>query len=394
MAPLIPVFPPLPRLLPAPTRSTFLFGPRGTGKSTYAKQVFPDAHTIDLRAGPAARALSAAPERLHDAMDGIAPDTWVVIDEVQRVPALLDVVHQRMDREPSRRFLLTGSSARALHRAGVNLLGGRAGRRIMPPFLAAELGSAFNLPVAQRLGLMPVVWTAEDPAQALADYATIAVLDEVRAEAAVRQVAGFTRALEQLALSHGSVISPTTIAQHADVKKSTVIDWIDLLESMFLVNRLHVFTTRSSRRALAAQPKFYFADTGIAMALRPNDAARAMPDAVGAAREGLVYQHLAAWCSVTRDARLSTWRTTGGVEVDFVVEAGDELIAVEVKSGNTLRPADRRGLLAFHDEFPDARLIVLTDAALPQRQGPIQAIPLDTFLRRIVPGELMPTSAV
>lgn len=364
-----------------------MFGPRGTGKSTYAKQAFPDALAIDLRTGPVARALIAAPERLHDTIDGIAPDRWIVIDEVQRVPALLDVVHQRLDREPYRRFLLTGSSARSLHRAGVNLLGGRAGRRIMPPFLAAELGSAFSVPLAQRLGLLPVVWTADDPVQALADYATIAVLDEVRAEATVRQIAGFTRALEQLALSHGSIISPTTIAQHADVKKSTVVDWIDLLESMFLVSRLHVFTTRPSRRALAAQPKFYFADTGIAMALRPNDVARAMPDAVGAAREGLVYQHLAAWCSGTRDTRLSTWRTTTGVEVDFVIEAGDALIAIEVKSGTTLRPADRRGLLAFHDEFPDARLLALTDAALPERQGPIEVLPFEAFLRRVVPGE-------
>jgi predicted AAA+ superfamily ATPase len=386
MAPIVPSHPPIRRLLPPPTRSTFLFGPRGTGKSTYAKQAFPDALVIDLRAGPVARALIAAPERLHDAIDGVALDQWVVIDEVQRAPALLDVVHQRLDREPQRRFLLTGSSARSLHRAGVNLLGGRAGRRIMPPFLAAELGNAFRVSVAQRLGLLPVVWTADEPEQALADYATIAVFDEVRAEATVRQVAGFSRALEQLALSHGSVLSPTAIAQHADVKKSTVVDWIDLLESMFLVVRLHVFTTRPSRRALAAQPKFYFADTGIAMTFRPNDAARAMPDAVGAAREGLVYQHLAAWCSVTRDARLWTWRTTGGAEVDFIVETPDALIAIEVKSGATLRPADRRGLLAFHDEFPEARLLALTDAWLPERHGPIQAEPLEAFLKRVVPG--------
>ena len=387
MAPIVPSHPPIQRLLPRPIRSTFLFAPRGTGKSTFAKQAFPDALAIDLRAGPVARALIAAPERLHDAIDAVAIDRWVVIDEVQRVPALLDVVHQRLDHEPQRRFLLTGSSARSLHRAGVNLLGGRAGRRIMPPFLAAELGSAFELSSALRLGLLPVVLTADDPAQALADYATLAVLDEVRAEATVRHIAGFTRAMEQLALSHGSVLSPTTIAQHADVKKSTVIDWIDLLESMFLVARLPVFTARPSRRALAAQPKLYFADTGVAMTFRPNDAARAMPDAVGAAREGLVYQHLAAWCNATRDARLWTWRTTGGVEVDFVVETADALTAIEVKSGATLRPADRRGLLAFHDEFPEARLFALTDGLLPERQGPIAVEPLGAFLRCVAPGQ-------
>jgi len=390
MAPLVAAHPPLPRRLPPPERSVFLFGPRGTGKSTYARQIFPDALVLDLRAGPLARTLTAAPERLHDALDESRPDQWVVIDEISRVPALLDVVHQRLDREPARRFLLTGSSARALHRAGVNLLGGRAGRRLMPPFLACELGEAFTMARAQRFGLLPVVWTANDPAQALADYATVAVLDEVRAEARVRQLDAFARALEQLALSHGSVLSPTAIAQMADVKKSTVVDWLELLESMFLVARLPVFTARPSRRALAAQPKFYFADTGIAMALRPTDAAREAPDAVGAAREGLVYQHLVAWCGAMRDARLSTWRTSGGVEVDFIVESPHGLFAIEVKSGSTLRPKDRRGLLAFHDEFPEARLIALTDAPLPGREGPIAVRPIAPFLSALVPGEDMP----
>ena len=376
--------------MPAPERSTFLFGPRGTGKSTFARQCFPDALVLDLRAGPLARALAAAPERLHDTLDATRGDTWVVIDEVSRVPALLDAVHQRMDREPERRFLLTGSSARSLHRAGVNLLGGRAGRRLMPPFLAAELGNAFTLARAQRLGLLPVVWTAEDPEQALRDYAAVAVLDEVTAEARIRQVAGFARAVEQLALAHGSVLSPSAIAQVAQVKKSTVIDWLDVLESMFLVTRVQVFSTRPSRRALAAQPKLYFADTGIAMAFRPSDVARSAPDAVGAAREGLVYQHLAAWCHATRDARLWTWRTTSGVEVDFVVETPGELVAIEVKSGPSLRPKDRRGLLAFHSEFPEARLVALTDAPLRVRDGPISVEPVTDWLRRVVPGEALP----
>ncbi|MFY7922391.1 MAG: ATP-binding protein [Gemmatimonas sp.] len=390
MPPLVPPLPPLKRLSPPPARSTFLFGPRGTGKSTYAKQCFPDAVMLDLRSGPIARALAAEPERLHETLDAAPANRWVVIDEVQRVPAILDAVHQRMDREPERRFLLTGSSARSLHRAGVNLLGGRAGRRIMSPFLAAELGTAFCLTVAQRIGLLPVIWTADSPEQALADYATVAVFDEVRAEARVRQIDGFARALEQLALSHASVISPTAIAQLAAVKKSTVVDWIDVLESMFLIARVPVFSTRPSRRALAAQPKLYFADTGIAAAFRPTEHTRAAPDAIGASREGLVYQHLAAWCAAARDARLTTWRTTGGVEVDFVVESSDGLVAIEVKSGHTLRPADRRGLLAFHDEFPDARLIVLADSPLQQQQGPITIFPIAEFLLGIVPGAPLP----
>ena len=174
------------------------------------------------------------------------------------------------------------------------------------------------------------------------------------------------------------------------MKKSTIIDWLELLESMFLVARVPMFTARASRRALAAQPKFYFADSGIAAAFRASDRARATPEALGASREGLVYQHLAAWCEGTRDARLSTWRTSGGLEVDFVVETPDGLTAVEVKSGRTLRPADRRGLLAFHDEFPDATLVGLADVPLPARQGPIGVMPLLTFLSGVVPGVALP----
>jgi predicted AAA+ superfamily ATPase len=361
---------------------------RGTGKSTWARQCFPDALTIDLRSGPVARTLTATPERLHEVIAGLEPSRWVVIDEIGRAPTLLDAVHQAIDRDPRRRFLMTGSSARALHRAGVNLLGGRAGRRQMSPFLAAELGERFRLDIAERIGMLPIIWTAEDADTALHDYATVAILDEARAEARLREVAGFARALEQLALSHGAVVSPTAIAQQAEVKRTTVSDWIDLLEAMFIIARVEVFSARPSRRALAAQPKLFFTDTGLARVLRST--ARSGGDtAAGALREGLVYQHLAAWCDARRDARLWTWRTTSGTEIDFVVETDEGLLAIEVKTASTLRPADRRGLLAFRDEFPDARLLAVTGTPLPYRDGAIQVEPLESFLRRVRPGEAL-----
>lgn len=390
MDPFVPATPVVRRRLPPPPRSCLLLGPRGTGKSTIARQWFPDALVLDLRAGPLARQLGARPESLHDLLDPETPDRWVVIDEISRVPALLDVVHQRLDREPSRRFLMTGSSARAVQRAGVNLLGGRATRRTMPAFLASELGDAFTMTRAMRHGLLPIVWTAPDPAAALADYATVAVIDEVTAEVRVRQVAAFARALEQLALTHARVLSPTAIAQQAEVAKSTVVDWLDVLESMLLLARLPMYSRRPSRRALAAQPKLYFADTGIAQALLPSEVARSAPDAIGAAREGLVFQHLKAWCDITPDTRLATWRTTAGTEVDFVVEQGEALVGIEVKSGVASRPADRGGLLAFHDEFPDARLILLADVPLRERRGPIDVLPIEPWLRGVAPGEALP----
>jgi uncharacterized protein len=387
---IVPDHPPTMRLTPPPRRSTFLFGPRGTGKSTAARQWFPEARTFDLRDSELGSALSAAPHRLHDLINDEAVERWIVIDEIQRVPALLDVVHQRLDREPGRRFLMTGSSPRRLYRAGANLLGGRADIVTMPSFLASELCAAFTLGKAMRVGMLPVVCTADDPEAAIRSYVRVAVYEELRFEATVRRLDDFSRALEQFSLCQGALWSPTTIAAAAQAKKSTVTEWFRILEEMFLVARLEVFRSRPSRRSLALTPKVYFADCGVALALRPTVAAREAPEAVGATREGLVYQHLAAWCSAQPRAQLWTWRTTRGVEVDFVVETPDELIGIDVKSTHDLRPADRRGQLAFHDEFPDARLIALTDSVLPGQSGPIREQPLESWLRRLVPTAPLP----
>ncbi len=382
--------PPVVRRLSAPSRTSFLFGPRGTGKSTIARQWFPDALTIDLRDAATNRRLNAEPARLHSILDDEPADRWVVIDEVQRLPAVLDVVHQRLDRESKRRFLLTGSSARRLRRAGANLLGGRASIMRMPTFMACELGARFDLHKAMLVGMLPVVCSDRDPEVAVQDYASVAVFEELREEANVRRLDAFSRALEQFALCHGGLWSPTTIAAAAEAKKTTVQEWFRILEEMFLVTLVHVFTARPSRRALAVAPKVYFADAGIARALRPTSYSRDTPDALGAAREGLVFQHLDAWCGAKHGRKLWTWRTTAGLEVDFIVETPDELIGIEVKSNHDLRPADRRGLLAFHDEFPDARLIALTSSVLPNRSGPIREQPLEAWLRRVVPGAALP----
>jgi uncharacterized protein len=260
----------------------------------------------------------------------------------------------------------------------------------MPSFLASELGAAFTLAKAMRVGMLPVVCTADDPEAAIRSYVRVAVYEELRFEANVRRLDDFSRALEQFSLCQGALWSPTTIAAAAQAKKSTVTEWFRILEEMSLVARLEVFRSRPSRRSLALTPKVYFADCGVALALRPTVAAREAPEAVGATREGLVYQHLAAWCSAQPRAQLWTWRTTRGVEVDFVVETPDALIGIEVKSNHELRPADRRGLLAFHDEFPDARLIALTDSVLPGQSGPIREQPLESWLRRLVPTAPLP----
>ncbi len=372
----------------------FLFGARGTGKTTFARQCDPDALYVDLRTGPDARLLASAPERLHDLMDSADPARLVIVDEIQKLPGILDVVHQRLDREPARRFLLTGSSARAIHRPGVNLLGGRAGKLTMPGFLACELNAAFDLHRALRVGMLPLVCTNDDPERAISDYVTTAVIDEVRAEIALRRAEPFSRALDHLALSHGGVLSISTIAQHAGVARNTVEQWIEALEQMFLVCRLDVFSKRPSRRALANHPKLYFTDTGIASALRTPPGFAVSPDALGAALEGLVFQHLHAWVASIPGASLSTWRTSAGVEVDFVVHTPNGLLAIEVKHTEQSRSSDRRGLLAFHDEFPDARLLMLTNTSIRATHGRIVELPCGDWLTRVVPGTPIPTGVI
>jgi len=260
----------------------------------------------------------------------------------------------------------------------------------MPAFLACELGSAFSLTRALRVGMLPLVCTNDNPERAIADYVTTAVFDEIRAEIALRRVEPFARALEHLALAHAGVLSVSTIAQHAGVPRSTVVQWIDVLEQMFLVSRLPVFTKRPSRRALAEHPKFFFTDTGVASALRTPFGFEPARDDAGPALEGLVYQHLAAWCDATPGASLSTWRTAAALEVDFVVSLPTATVAIEVKHAEHTRSADRRGLLAFQSEYPDATAIILSNTPIRTVHDTIVELPIAPWLAQIVPGAPMP----
>lgn len=371
-----------------PSGSFFLFGPRGTGKSTWLKTRFPDALFVDLLDPDSHRTYLARPERLKELLDGSPSASQVVIDEVQKVPALLDVVHQLIEDRGRRRiqFILTGSSSRKLRRAGVNLLAGRLVLETLHPFMASELGDWFRLDTALESGMLPLVLGAADRERTLASYAGLYVKEEVQAEGLVRDLSGFARFLEAMSFSHGSLLNIAAVARDCQVGRKTVEGFVEVLEDLLLGFRLEAFTRRAKRH-LVEHPKFYFADAGLFRSLRPKGPLDAPADIGGAALEGLVAQHLRAWIAYTgKDQTLSFWRTKSGVEVDFVVYGRESFLAVEVKASRRVSSRDVRSLKAFREDYPQAKACLLYGGRDSLLLDGVPCVPLEGFLRRLVPG--------
>ena len=283
----------------------------------------------------------------------------VVIDEVQKVPELLNVVHSLIEEKKGYLFILTGSSSRKLKKEGVNLLGGRALLRYMPPFFAAELGSSFNLKKSLQLGMLPIVLDSLVPEEVLKAYAGIYLKDEVQAEGMVRNVGDFARFLEVMSFSHASILNASNISRECQIARKTVDSYLLILEDLLLSFQLQVFR-RKAKRALSSQPKFYFFDAGVYTSLRPQNLYDQETEREGAALEGLVAQHLKAWVDAqTKNYQLQFWRTSSKVEVDFIVSGPDCFYAIEVKNGSTVHPGDLHGLEAFCEDYPEATPILL-----------------------------------
>ena len=376
----------LQRFLHPAKGSFFLLGPRGTGKTRWTEQNFPEALRVDLLDPVRLREVSARPERLRELVAGQAEKKCVVIDEIQKCPALLEVVHSLIEADRERRFVLTGSSARKLRRQGVNLLGGRAVSLSLHPFMAAELGSRFRLEDALEYGLLPVVWFASDPREQVMAYNALYLKEEVQAEGLVRNIGGFARFLEAMSFSHGAVLNLANIARDCQISRTTVEAHLGILEDLLLGWRLPVFTRRA-KRALAAHPKFYFFDTGIYRANRPRGPLDSAGEIEGAALEGLVAQHLRAWCAYSPEgSSLHYWQTRSGVEVDFVLYGSGGLQAVEVKNSAVVRPQDLRGLRAFGEDYPEAsRLLLYRGPDRFERNG-VLCLPVAEFLGELRPG--------
>ncbi|MEX2530530.1 MAG: AAA family ATPase [Gemmatimonadota bacterium] len=375
-----------PRFFVAPEQSFFLFGPRGTGKTTWLRDALPGALWLNLLHPEEYRALRARPERLRDLVLGApASQRDVVIDEVQRAPELLNVVHDLMESGPAKRYVLTGSSARKLRQGGVDLLGGRALLRTLHPFMASEW-SGFTLAGALGHGLVPLVVTSSDPDEVLRAYVGLYLEQEVKAEGMVRNLGDFARFLEVVSFSHGQVLSVSAVARDTGAHRKTVQGFLDVLEDLLLSFRVEVFTRRA-KRATASHPKFYLFDAGIFRSLRPAGPLDRPAEIDGAAVEGLVAQHLRAWIAYSdRDVDLRTWRTRSGVEVDFVLYGPDVFWAVEVKNSREVRPADLRGLKAFREDYPECEAVLVYRGERRMRKGAVLCMPVEEFLVSLDPG--------
>jgi predicted AAA+ superfamily ATPase len=379
------------RFFREPASHYFLFGPRGTGKSTWLAAAHPGAVRVDLLAPETHRAYLARPERLRDLIAAHPGASVVVVDEVQRAPALLDVVHEQIEaRRRGLRFVLTGSSARKLKRAGVNLLAGRAQERQLHPFMAAELGERFDLERALSVGLVPLVWAAPDPAGARDAYLSLYLREEVQAEGLVRDVGGFARFLEAVSFSHAGVLNVANVARECDVHRKTVEAYLEILRDLLLAFEVPVFT-RKAKRHLVAHPKFFWFDCGVFRAARPAGPLDRPQEIAGAALEGLIAQHLRAWIAYGgSDAGLYYWRTKSGNEVDFVLYGRAGLWALEVKNGRRVLPGDVRGLRAFREDYASARTGLIYRGQERLVLDGVPCRPVEEFLRDLRPGRALP----
>ena len=377
------------RFLRIPEKSFFLFGPRGTGKSTWTQAQFKNALRVDLLDPETFRSYAARPERLREAA-AVDPQRAVIVDEVQKIPALLPLIHALIEEKKGLVFVLTGSSLRKLKRTGADLLAGRAVVRTMHPFMAAEIFPNFELDRALKYGLLPLVWKAKDPDDVLRAYAALYMREEVQMEGLVRNIGNFSRFLEAVSFSHASLLNLSNVARECEVERKVVESYVQILEDLLLSFRLPVFRKRAER-AVVVHPKFYFFDAGVYRSLRPRGPLDRTQEIDGQALEGLVAQHLKAWNAYGGERhQLSFWRTRAGAEVDFIVHGPDGFWAVEVKNGNRVRDEELRSLRTFREDYPEAKALFLYRGREKLRRHDVLCLPCDEFLRELVPGKQLP----
>jgi len=379
------------RLFLEPKQSYFLFGPRGTGKSTMVIQRHPGALLINLLRADVRYQYLAHPEKLLDVVRAQSSGQTIIIDEIQKAPALLSLVHMLIEEKRGWRFILTGSSARKLKQEGVDLLGGRALKKTLHPFMAIELGKHFHFEEAMRYGLLPLRFANQEPLETLAAYVSLYLEEEVKAEGLVRHLEPFTRFLETLSFSHGSTINVSNIARECAVKRPTVENWLSIVGDLLITYKIPVFKHRA-KRILVSQYKLYFFDVGMYRVLRPIAILDQPEEINGVALEGMVAQHLRAWIDYTKQVhRLYFWRTKAGLEVDFIVYGELGLWAIEVKNGRHVHSADLKPLVHFKQDYPEATAILVYQGETRLMKKGILCIPCKDFICNMIPNKLLPS---
>lgn len=370
------------RLLRPPRTSFFLLGPRGTGKSTWIREHFADAHTFDLLDEGLYQSLLANPSLFAKELGGTPAGSWVVVDEVQRLPWILNEAHRLTERHKLK-FALTGSSARKLRRGEVDLLSGRALYRQMFPLTPEELGKEFSLDPALRWGTLPLVWTSAERDETLSAYVQLYLREEIQAEALVRNLPGFARFLPIAALFHGQTLNTSSLARDAGVARTTIHGYLDILRDTLLADTLPAYEG-SLRVREKKHPKLYFFDPGVVRALK-RARGPVLTEEKGALLEGFVLMLLRlhqAYDRLFDDVYYWSPAEAQRTEVDFLVVRGAEKWAVEVKASARLRDDFFWGLRAIRGLKGLKRrvLVYLGDRALTLDDG-IEVLPFEKFAR-------------
>lgn len=366
-------------LRPPRAKSFFLFGPRGTGKTTWVKSAFPKAVYIDLLEAELFNDLIANPQRLSRL---IPPDfkDWVILDEIQRIPELLHEVHRLIENK-KHHFVLTGSSPRRLKRSGPNLLAGRALTLPMHPLSVAELGGDFRLEHSLKYGQLPSAYTETDPQKYLEAYVKTYLEEEIRQEGLTRNLSAFARFLEAASFSQGSVLNISSVARECHIERKAVESYFSILEDLLIGYRIPVFSKKAKRR-LVAHPKFYFFDAGVYRVLRPMGPLDAPEEVDGIALETLFLQELI----VLNDAfdlkyRTFYWRTSNGREVDFILYGPKGLLAFEIKRTSRVTSNMLGGLKSFLADYPMAKAYFVYMGSRRMYEDRIEIVPVEEILK-------------
>ena len=372
------------KIVDAQEDSVFLWGARQVGKSTLVKSVYPNAKIYDLLKSDEYTRLLRRPQLLREELLSFGEETLVVIDEIQKIPQLLDEVHWLIVNRGIR-FILCGSSARKLKRIGTNLLGGRAMSVKLYPLVSAEIPD-FDLVRGINHGMLPRHYLAANPKKRLEAYIGTYLKEEIQDEAVVRQLAAFNRFLDVAAQSNGEIINYKNIAQDCGVSAVTVKEYFAILQQTLIGYMLPAFTESKKRRAITA-PKFYYFDVGVANHLLHRSNLQQGSVDFGHAFEHLMIQELIAYLSYSEsDEHLSYWRTASGYEVDAII--GDGRVAIEFKSSEEVQSKHTKGLKAFSEEYADARLIVVSMDVNQRMLNGVEIVPAMDFLQLLWEGKI------
>ena len=365
--------------------SVFLWGARQVGKSTLVKKLFPDAKIYDLLKSDEYSRLLRRPQLLREELMSYDETNVVVIDEIQKIPALLDEAHWLIVNRGIR-FVLCGSSARKLKRVGTNLLGGRALPVMLFPFVSAEIPD-FDLFRAINNGMIPRHYMVQNPQKRLEAYIGVYLKEEIQEEAVVRQLSSFNRFLDVAAQCDGEMINYTNIAQDCGVSATTIKEYFNILEQTLIGYMVPAFTLSKKRRAITTK-KFYYFDVGVVNYLLNRS--NLLPGSIdfGHAFEHFMIQEIIAYLSYNeKKEKLSYWRTSNGYEVDAII--GDARVAIEFKSSEEVQSKHTKGLKAFEEDFPDAKKIIVSLDRNKRILNGIEVIPAMEFLQMLWSGNII-----